>query len=160
MYLLTVGVTRWVGTNTGVGLINWSMLTTWSWVVAYLIFLRLLTPFIRHGLQYAFPYAQPGKIGGSTFSSSLRIKSSWEINLRLERLKRPKRSWRTASLCYLQWTIANKGYSSTVIPLPGGKLKQDSIGANGLYDKSSPLKGIALGSLGFSLTIVCPLCAL
>ena len=86
MYRLVVGVPRCVGTNSNVGQINWSTLTTWPGTVAILRILRLLTPFRRHGLQCALPYAQPGHVGESTFTNSQGINPIQVISLRMENL--------------------------------------------------------------------------
>ena len=153
MYRLVLGVPQYVGTNPGVGLTNWSTLTTWPGTVAILRLLRFLTPFRRHGLRCALPYAQPGHVGESTFSNSRGIKPARAISLRMENLSCPKCSGITASLCCLLWVKSTAGYSSISILLLGGKIKPDSIGDTGSGAKSLSLKVMVFGSLRFVLIL-------
>ena len=113
--------------NPGVGLTSWSTITTWPGTLSILRLLYLLTPFFRHGLRCPLPYAQPGHIGESKFANSWGIKPARAISLRMEKLRCPKRSWRTASLCCLRWTKVTAGSSSISLFLLGGKVKSNSI---------------------------------
>lgn len=120
IYRFVVGLPLCMGTNPGVVLIIWSMLTTSHGQLAFRICVR--APLCRQGLRCTLPYAQPGQIGGWTSAKSRGIIPHFASSHRTEKLRWPSFSWMVSRRICLRLVSITVGSSD--------KLLSKCIGSN------------------------------
>ena len=114
IYRFVVGLPLCMGTNPGVVLIIWSMLTTSPGRFAFRMYVR--TPLCRQGLRCDLPYAQPGHIGGWTSTKLHGIIPHFASNCRTEKLRWPSFSWIVSRRICLRLISKTLGSSDKLFP--------------------------------------------